>query len=199
MSVSLSGRRLSGAVGVSVGAVSASLYAVFFFLSSLVGVPNFVVLYLPVVLLGVFPVWFGFPGLLGSIVGAVLGGVFVENLGFFAWIEAVTTSVIYVLNWVLMPRDAVEGKPKRFVLLLGVYALTLFVGTTYVLWQLAFIGFFPTDYALFILLPPTFALNYVIIAIVCPMLLRAVSPRLKAWGVYAGNFWEWRRNRKSST
>jgi hypothetical protein len=78
---------------------------------------------------------------------------------------------------------------------LGVYAFTLFVGTAYILWQLAAVGILPMKYALFILLPPTFALNYVIMAVVCPVLLRSVSPRLKAWGVYLGNFWEWRRKR----
>lgn len=190
--------RLSSARAASIVAMSAALYAVFFFLSSLAGVPSFVVLYLPIILLGVFPVWFGLSGLVGGMIGAVVGGVFVEGLGAFAWIEAVTTLVIYVLNWVLMPRDAVEGKMKKLVLLLGVYASTLFVGTTYVLWQLAVVGIFPMDYALFILLPPTFALNYVIMAVVCPVLLRSVSPRLKAWGVYVGNFWEWRRKRASA-
>ena len=194
----VSGMRLSSAMAASIVAMSAALYAVFFFLSSLAGVPSFVVLYLPIILLGVFPVWFGVPGLVGGMVGAVVGGVFVEGLGFYAWIEAVTTFIIYVLNLVLMPRDAVEGKLKKLVMLLGVYALTLFVGTTYVLWQLAVVGIFPMDYALFILLPPTFALNYVIMAVVCPVLLRTVSPRLKAWGVYVGNFWEWRRKKASA-
>ena len=193
----VSGMRLSSARAASIVAMSAALYAVFFFLSSLAGVPSFVVLYLPIILLGVFPVWFGVPGLVGGVVGAVVGGVFVEGLGAFAWIEAVTTFIIYVLNWVLMPRDAVEGKLRKLVMLLGVYGLTLFVGTTYVLWQLAVVGIFPMDYALFILLPPTFALNYVIMAVVCPVLLRTVSPRLMAWGVYVGNFWEWRRKKAS--
>jgi hypothetical protein len=191
----VSGLRLNKARAASIVAMSAALYAVFFFLSYLAGVPSFVVLYLPIILLGVFPVWFGLPGLVGGMVGAVVGGVFVEGLGFFAWIEAVTTFIIYVLNWVLMPRDAVEGKLKKLVLLLGVDAFTLFVGTTYILWQLSVVGIFPMEYALFILLPPTFALNYVIMAVVCPVLLRSVSPRLKAWGVYLGNFWEWRRKR----
>ena len=192
------GMRLSSAKAASIIAMSAALYAVFFFLSSLAGVPSFVVLYLPIILLGVFPVWFGVPGLVGGMVGAVVGGVFVEGLGAFAWIEAVTTFIIYVLNWILIPRDAVEGKLKKLALLFGIYALTLFVGTTYVLWQLALVGIFPMDYGLFVLLPPTFALNYVIMAVVCPVLLRTVSPRLKAWGIYVGNFWEWRRKKTSA-
>ncbi len=192
------GMRLSSARAGSIIAMTAALYAVFFFFFFLSGVPSFVVLYLPIILLGVFPVWFGLPGLVGGMVGAVVGGVFVEGLGFYAWIEAVTTFIIYVLNWVLMPRDAVEGKLKRLVMLLSVYALTLLAGTIYVLWQLAVVGILPMDYALFILLPPTFVLNYVIMAVVCPVLLRTVSPRLKAWGVYVGNFWEWRRKKASS-
>jgi hypothetical protein len=190
---------LGSARAVSVVAISAALYAVFFFLSGLVAVPSFVVLYLPVVLLGVFPVWFGLPGLFGSMIGAVVGGVFgVENLGFSAWIEAVTTFIIFALNWVLMPRNAVEGKRSGFVKLLGVYALTLFVGTAYVLWQLAFIGVFPMEFAFFVLLPSTFGLNYAIEIIICPVLLRVVSPKLKAWGLYSGNLWEWWQQRKAS-
>jgi hypothetical protein len=121
--------------------------------------------------------------------------VFVVGLGAFGWIEVVSTFIIYVLYWILIPRDAVEGKLKKLALLFGIYALTLFVGTTYVLWQLALVGIFPMDYGLFVLLPPTFALNYVIMAVVCPVLLRTVSPRLKAWGIYVGNFWEWRRKK----
>jgi hypothetical protein len=129
-------------------------------------------------------------------IGAVVGGLVVENLGFFAWIELVTTLIIYSLNWVLMPRDSGEWwKVKRNVLLLGVYALTLFVGTSYVLWQFALVGLFPSDVVL-VFLVPTFLLNYVIEAAVCPVLLRTLTPKLRAWGLYSGNFWEWRQRRK---
>jgi len=190
--------RMSSAKNVSITAVSAALYALFFLLSSLVATPNFVVLYLPVILLGVFPLWFGLPGLVGSMIGAVVGGLFVESLGFAAWIEAVTTFIIYALNWILMPRDSVKEGGKSFVLLLSVYALTLFLGTVYVLWQLAFIGIFPMEVAFFILLPPTFGLNFAIEALLCPVLLRIVSPKLKAWGLYVGNFWEWRNTGKKA-
>src|SRR5512136_856214 len=135
---------LGTAKGVSVVAFSGALYAVFFFLSYLIAVPSFTILYLPIILLGVFPVWFGLPGLLGSMIGAVIGGLFVENLGFLAWIELVTTLIIYVLNWVLMPRDSGDWfKVKRNVLLLGVYALTLFVGTSYILWQFSVVSLIP--------------------------------------------------------
>jgi len=185
------------AKGVSVVAFSGALYAVFFFLSYLIAVPSFTILYLPIVLLGVFPVWFGLPGLLGSMIGAVVGGLFVENLGFLAWIELVTTLIIYVLNWVLMPSKAAEdGSRKKWGLLFGVYAFTLFVGTSYILWQFTVVGLIPADVALVLLLP-TFALNYVIEVVVCPILIRTMSARLRDWGVYAGNFWEWRKHPKA--
>jgi len=104
---------LNTAKAVSIIATTAALYAVFFFLSYLVAVPNFTILYLPIILLGVFPLWFGLPGLVGSMIGAVIGGLFVENLGFLVWIELVTTLIIYGLNWVLIPRNAFEGKVKK--------------------------------------------------------------------------------------
>jgi hypothetical protein len=178
---------------VSVIAVSGAVYAVFFFLSYLIAVPSFTILYLPIILLGVFPVWFGLPGLFGSMIGAVVGGLVVENLGFLAWIELVTTLIIYVLNWVLMPSKAAEGGPeKKLALLFGVYGLTLFAGTSYILWQFTVVGLLPVEVAWALLLP-TFALNYVIEAVVCPILLRTMSMRLRNWGVYVGNFWEWRK------
>lgn len=193
----MSGSGLISAKGVSVVAFSGALYAVFFFLSYLIAVPSFTILYLPIVLLGVFPVWFGLPGLLGSMIGAVVGGLLVENLGFLAWIELVTTLIIYVLNWVLMPSKAAEdGSRKKLGLLLGVYAFTLFVGTSYILWQFTVVGLIPVDVALVLLLP-TFALNYVIEVVVCPILIRTMSARLRDWGVYAGNFWEWRKHLKA--
>jgi hypothetical protein len=193
----VSGSGLMSAKGVSVVAFSGALYAVFFFLSYLIAVPSFTILYLPIVLLGVFPVWFGLPGLLGSMIGAVVGGLFVENLGFLAWIELVTTLIIYVLNWVLMPSKAAEdGSRKKWGLLFGVYAFTLFVGTSYILWQFTVVGLIPVDVALVLLLP-TFALNYVIEVVVCPILIRTMSARLRDWGVYAGNFWEWRKHPKA--
>jgi hypothetical protein len=192
----MSGIRLNTARGASIVAISAALYAVFFFLSYLVAVPSFTILYLPIILLGVFPIWFGLPGLAGSMIGAVIGGLFVENLGFLAWIEIVTTLIIYGLNWVLIPRNASDGKVKKNLLLLGVYAFTLFVGTSYILWQFTAVGLFTTEAALVVLLP-TFALNYAIEAAICPILIRTVSPKLRIWGVYSGNFWEWRHNRAS--
>jgi hypothetical protein len=187
---------LASARETSIVAVSAALYAVFFFLSYLVAVPTFTILYLPVILLGVFPVWFGLPGLIGSMIGAVIGGLFVENLGFLAWIELVTTLIIYSLNWILMPRNSGEvWKAKRNLTLLSVYALTLFLGTSYILWQFTAVGLFTPGVAAAFMLP-TFALNYVIQAAVSPVLLRIISPRLKAWGIYAGTFWEWRQRRR---
>ena len=188
---------LNTAKAVSIIATTAALYAVFFFLSYLVAVPNFTILYLPIILLGVFPLWFGLPGLVGSMIGAVIGGLFVENLGFLAWIELVTTLIIYGLNWVLIPRNAFEGKVKKNLLLLGVYALTLLAGTSYILWQFTAIGLFTMETALFVLLP-TFALNYAIEAVICPILIKTVTPKLRVWRIYSGNFWEWRENRATT-
>src|SRR4030042_2309097 len=95
---------------VSIISIAAALYAVFFFLSGLVAVPQFTILYLPIILLGVFPLWFGLSGLFGSMIGAFIGGFFVEGLGFLWWIESVTTFIIYSLNWVLLPQKATGGR-----------------------------------------------------------------------------------------
>lgn len=79
----------------------------------MVTVPKFTILYLPIILLGVFPNWFGSSGLAGSMIGAFIGGYFAEGLGPFAWIESITTFIIYILNWVLIPKSVVEGKTKK--------------------------------------------------------------------------------------
>lgn len=191
------GKSSRSAKEVSVVAISAALYALFFGLSYVVPSPSpsFVILYLPVILLGVFPVWFGLPGLVGSMIGAVIGGIFVENLAFAAWIEGITTLIIYGLNWLLMPRFLVEGRRKGVLTLLGVYALTLFLGTGYILWQFTSLGLFTADVALFVLLP-TFAINYLIEVAICPVLLRTVSLKIQSLGMYVGNFWEWREERR---
>ena len=186
----------SKAKAVSIMAMSAALYAVFFFLSYSVTMPSFTLLYLPIILLGVFPLWFGWSGLAGCLIGAYIGGVFVEGLPLhFAWAESVTALLIFGLNWILIPRSASEAKSKRSLILLSaVYALTLFVGTSYVLWQLSVLGVFPLDFAEAFLLP-TFLLNLPIVIITCPALIRAISPKLRAWGIYSGNLKEWLSNR----
>ena len=189
------GRKVNTAKEASIIAISAALYAVFFLLSYLVGVPNFVVLYLPIILLGVFPIWFGRSGLVGSMIGAFIGGFYVENLGYFAWIESVTTLIIYGLNWILIPQRAVKAEARKYLLLLlSVYAVTLFVGTVFVLWQLTLVGILPAGVAEVLLLP-TFGLNFAIEAIVCPILIRTLSPRFRSWGIYSSTFTEWRRRK----
>jgi hypothetical protein len=191
-------RRLISAKGVSIIAISAALYATFFFLSSAAGVPQFVVLYLPIILLGVCPIWFGLNGLVGSMIGAFIGGVFVEGLGFYSWIESVTTLIIYALNWLLITQKATEVKKNRnLFVLLGVYAGTLFVGTSYVLWQLTILGVLPASVAEALLLP-TVGLNLVIESSICPVLIRTLSPKLRNMGTYAGTFQEW-RSRQTKT
>ncbi len=184
-------KKLGKAQEASILAISAAMYAVFFFLSGLIAVPSFTILYLPIILLGVFPLWFGLSGLAGSMIGALIGGFFIEGLGFFAWIESITTLIIYFLNWVLIPQKATEGNKKRNLFVLsGVYALTLFVGTSYILWQFTVLGLIPATVAEIVLLP-TFGLNLAIELIVCPILIRTLTPRLRSWGIYSGNFKDW--------
>jgi hypothetical protein len=187
-------RKSSKAKAVTIIAMSAALYAVFFLLSYTITLPNFVLLYLPIILLGVFPMWFGWSGLVGSMIGAFIGGVYVENLlPQYAWAEVVTALIIYGLNWILIPRGATEPKTKKdLALLLGIYAFTLFAGTSYILWQLSVLGVIPISVAEAFLIP-TFALNLPIVWITCPTLLRTISPRLRAWGIYTGSFKEWRK------
>jgi hypothetical protein len=190
--------RFTSAKKVSVMAMSAALYATFFLLSYSIAVPSFTLLYLPIILLGVFPLWFGWSGLVGSVIGAYIGGVFVEGLPLhFAWAESVTAIIIFSLNWLLIPRNAGEARTKKsLVILSSIYALSLFVGTGYILWQLSYLGVFPLSVAETFLLP-TFALNVPIVLITCPALLRALTPKLKSWGLYSGSFSEWRKQKLS--
>jgi hypothetical protein len=184
---------LNSAKQVAIMIISASLYGAMFALSFTVTLPNFTLLYLPIILLGVFPIWFGKSGLVGSMIGAVIAGVFVENLGIYAWVEAVTTLIIYGLNWLLISRTAAEARTKTgLVQLIGVYALTLFVGLGYILWQETFFPPLWTPEGAIAILIPTFALNIIIAAIACPALIRTLSPKLRNWGVYSGTFWDWR-------
>ena len=163
--------------------------------------PGFTLLYLPVILLGVLPVWFGWSGLAGCMIGAFIGGVYVEMVPpYAAWVESVTALIIFGLNWVLIPRKALEGGEKRnLALLMIVYAFTLFIGTSYILWQYMYlfsIGVLTTNilggFSFAAVLAATYSLNLVIQLIVCPVLVRTLTPRLKSWGVYSGNFAEWR-------
>lgn len=186
-------QKQSSAKRASIIAVTAALYAVFFFLSYATPVPHFTVLYLPIILLGVFPLWFGWSGLVGSMIGAFIGGVFVEGLPLhLAWVEITTALVIYGLNWLLIPKMAADAKTKKgLTILSSIYALSLFVGTVAILWQFSVVGLLTAEIAL-ALLPGTFALNLPIALITCPALIRAVSPKLRTWGMYSGNFAEWR-------
>ena len=189
----------SKAKKASITAMTAALYAIFFFLSYIIAVPNFTVLYLPIILLGVFPLWFGWSGLVGCMIGAFIGGVYVEGLPLYlAWIEITTAFIIYGLNWLLIPKAAEEAKTKKgLIILSSIYALSLFAGTSAILWQFVAVGLFPAELAWAFLLP-TFGLNLPIVLITCPALIRAVSPKLKIWGIYSGNFAEWRSLRAKS-
>jgi uncharacterized membrane protein len=187
--------KASKAKQVSIMAITAALFSVFFFLSFTVSLPHFTLLYLPIILLGVFPLWFGWPGLVGCMIGAFIGGVYIEQLPLYiAWVESATALIIYGLNWFLIPQKSAEQRTKRSVLFLAlVYAVTLFVGTGYILWQYSFLGIpvfagLPPEVVLF----ATYGLNLAIQLAVCPVLLRTLSSKLRNWGVYSGNFREWR-------
>jgi hypothetical protein len=194
-------QKQSKAKQVSIMAMVAALYSILFYGSAIGMLPGFTLLYLPVILLGVLPVWFGWPGLVGSMIGAFIGGLYVEGVPpYAAWVESVTALIIFSLNWILIPRSAVEGRTKRNIIpLMMVYAVTLFIGTTYILWQYLYlfnIGLLPFNFigkfSFTIVLLSTYSLNLIIQLAVCPALLRAVTPKLKSWGVYTGNFAEWR-------
>jgi hypothetical protein len=192
----------SKAKQVAITAMVAAMYAILFYGSAPGMLPGFTLLYLPVILLGVFPLWFGWSGLAGCMIGAFIGGVYVEQVApYAAWVESITALIIFGLNWILIPRNAVENRTKRnLILLMAVYALSLFVGTAYILWQYTYlfsIGILAFNilagFSFGIVLAATYGLNLVIQLVVCPVLLRTVTPRLKSWGVYSVSFINIRR------
>jgi hypothetical protein len=191
-------QKQTSAKQASIMAMTAALYAVFFAISYSITIPNFTLLYLPIILLGVFPIWFGWSGLAGSLIGAYIGGVFVEGLPLhFAFAESVCALIIFGLNWLLIPKSATDAKSKKSIITLAIiYAITLLAGTSYILWQLSYFGVFPIEIAQ-AALPPTYALNLPIVIITCTALIRAISPKLKSWGIYSGSFSEWLKNRNS--
>jgi hypothetical protein len=193
-------QKQTSAKRASIIAITTALYVVFFFLSYSVTLPNFTLLYLPIILLGVFPMWFGWSGLVGAMIGGFIGGAFVEGLGLLGVFESIVALLIYAINWALIPKNPAENQSKpRWVALLSIYALSLFVGTGYILWQYTILPplFTPAEaLAIFI---PTFALNLPIVLITCPLLIRVISPKLKTWGMYSGNFAEWRSLRAKSS
>jgi len=192
-------QKQSSAKRASIIATTAALYTIFFFLSYSVTLPNFTLLYLPIILLGVFPLWFGWSGLAGAMIGAFIGGAFVEGLGFLGIFESVVALIIYLINWTLIPQKAAEdGKRKSLIGLLGVYALSLFVGVSYILWQYTILPQLFTASEAQAILVPTYALNLPIVLITCPALIRAISPKLRTWGMYCGNFAEWRKLKQNT-
>ncbi|MCW4029748.1 MAG: hypothetical protein NWE92_08910 [Candidatus Bathyarchaeota archaeon] len=197
----------SKAKQISIMAVVAALYAILFYGSAPGMLPGFTVLYLPAVLLGVLPLWFGWYGLAGSMIGAFIGGVYVEAVPpYAAWVESVTALIIFSINWLLIPQNVANLKSKRnLLILIAVYALSLFIGTAYILWQYTYLfnigilGFsLIGDFSFLFVLAATFALNFAVQIIVCPALLRTITPRLKSWGVYSGTFAEWRKRKKQA-
>jgi len=192
-------QKQSSAKRASIIAVTAALYVVFFFLSYSVTLPNFTLLYLPIILLGVFPMWFGWSGLVGAMLGGFIGGAFVEGLGFLGIFESVVALLIYTINWALIPKSAAEnGRKQSWVTLLGVYSFSLLVGTGYIIWQYTILPQLFTSTEALTIIIPTFSINLPIVLITCPILIRAISPKLRTWGMYSGNFAEWRSLRAKS-
>jgi hypothetical protein len=66
------------------------------------------------------------------------------------------------------------------------------VGLSYLLWQYTILPHIFNTSDVLVILVPTFAINLPIALIACPALIRAVSPKLRIWGAYTGNFREWR-------
>jgi hypothetical protein len=127
-------------------------------------------------------------------IGGFIGGAFVEGLGFLGIFESVVALIIYMINWILIPQKAAEdGKRKSLLALLGVYSLSLLVGAGYILWQYTIVPQLFTVAEAQTILVPTFTLNLPIVLITCPALIRAISPKLRTWGMYCGNFWEWKK------
>jgi hypothetical protein len=192
-------QKQSSAKRASIIAVTAALYVVFFFLSYSVTLPNFTLLYLPIILLGVFPIWFGWSGLVGAMLGGFIGGAFVEGLGFLGIFESVVALLIYTINWALIPKSAAEnGSKKNCVALLGVYSVSLLVGTGYIIWQYTILPQLFTSAEALTIIIPTFSINLPIVLITCPILIKAISPKMRTWGMYSGNFAEWRSLRAKS-
>ena len=192
-------QKQSKAKQASIMAMTAALYAVFFTISYSIALPNFTLLYLPIILLGVFPLWFGWSGLAGAMIGALIGGAFIEGLGFLGVFESVVALIIYVINWMLIPQRAAEnGNKKSLFTLLGVYTLSLFVGTCYIIWQYTFLPQLFTVAQVPYIIASTFAINLPIVLITCPALIKTISPKLRLWGMYSGSFAEWRGIRAKS-
>ncbi len=189
-------QKQSSAKRGSIIAMTTALYVVFFALSYSITLPNFTLLYLPIILLGVFPVWFGWYGLIGTMLGGFVGGAFVEGLGFLGVFESVVALIIYLINWVFIPKKAAEDQNKLNLFgFLGVLTISLLIGTSYIIYQYTILPqLFAASDALVVLIP-TFLINLPIVLITCPLLIRAVSPRLRAWGIYSGNFAEWRSHK----
>jgi hypothetical protein len=79
--------------------------------------------------------------------------------------------------------------------MLATLAVSLLAGTSYILYQYTVLPqLFTADMAFTIWLP-TFLINLPIVLIACPALIKTISPKLRTWGMYTGNFAEWRRHK----
>ena len=137
-------------------------------------------------------VWFGWSGLIGCMIGAFIGGAFVEGLGFLGIFESVCALIIYLINWTLIPKGAAETNSKgKLAVMLAVLGVSLAAGTSYILYQYTILPQLFTADVAFAVWVPTFLLNLPIVLIACPALIRTISPKMRTWGMYTGNFREW--------
>lgn len=175
--------------------MSAALYFILNYMSSFQN-PNFAILYLPIILFGVFPFWFGWGGLAGCMIGALMAGIFLMDAGFLSILESITVLIMYGLIWFLAPQKATGRGKKNMSCLICVYMVSLFLGTSFH-WLIfaSFVSFFTLEWTLTLIFF-SFVLNIAIEIAICPVLLRTVSPRVRRLGIYSGTFSEWRNRRK---
>jgi hypothetical protein len=176
-------------------AISAALFVCLEYLSGLS--PLRIITFLPIVILGVLPFWFGWSGLVGSMIGCLAGGFFM-GITPFTLLEVFTVLIIYGLNWLLVPRvsDITKNRAKK---LFFAYATSLFLGSIYHWITFAFF-FSPLSLQwYFYLLFVSLFLNLTIEIAICPILAKRLNGWLKYWGITPSNFSEWRCERKVTT
>ncbi len=109
-------QKQSKAKQVSIMAMIAALYAIFFYgILSKICYQDFTLLYLPVILLGVFPLWFGWSGLAGCYDWRFYwrrlrrGGTSLCCMGR----NQLPPNYLHGLNWLLMPQERCRRKDKK--------------------------------------------------------------------------------------
>ena len=182
----------------SIMALSAALYFVLLFINSYL--PANILVHIPIFLLGVLPLWFGWSGLVGCMIGYWVSGLYFVGIGPFIILEPFTVPIGYGLVWLLAPKNVADLNKKKLCYLACVYAVSLLLGGLYHAFLYAsFITYSTMELAL-VLLFTSFILNFAVVMTVCPVLIRTLTPRLAGWGIHPSSFRELRsrKNTKSS-